>query len=281
MYVEGRFKDQVVMITGAARGQGRSHALAFAREGANVVACDIADQIESVPYPLAGTDDLAETERLVNAEDRLCLAAQVDVRDPDGLADVVQRAHDQFGKIDVLSANAGICHFSPALDAPQQEWDDVIGVNLTGVWNTIRAVAPGMVDRGYGRIIATSSSVARHPVPGITPYLVAKTGVVALVKSLSMELFKQGVNVNAVAPFNVATTMILNEACYRAFVPDVENPTEEDAWNAMAALAPYGEPKVEAEDISNGLLFLASDAAKNISGICLDVQAGWNAETSI
>lgn len=279
--MEQRFKDRVVLITGAARGQGRSHALAFAREGADIVICDIAEQVDAAAYPLATEDDLAETQRLVEENDRQCLAMRADTRDTEALAELVSRAHDQFGKIDVLCANAGIAHFAPVLETPQSEWEEVLGINLTGTWNSIRAVLPGMIDKGFGRIVVTTSSVSRHPVPGIAAYLVAKTGLVALVKTVSMEHFKQGVTTNAIAPYNCGTEMIFNDANYKVWLPDVENPTKEEAIKAFGELSPHGDPYVEPEDVTDGILFLASDAAKKISGLSLDVQSGWNAETMV
>lgn len=275
------FEGQVVLITGGARGQGRSHALAFAREGADIAFCDIAHSLDLIEYPLASEDDLAETVELVEALDRRCIGVQADVRDRDALEALAARTVSELGRIDVLCANAAITAFGNVNDSSHEIWDEIIGVNLTGVWNSVKAVLPQMLEQEYGRIIATSSSVARHPVPGLSPYTIAKTGVISLIKGLSLEYYNSGITANAVAPSMVGTEMTFNDLMCRVFLPDVENPTREELIASWAELYKYGEPYLEPEQISDGILFLASEAAKKISGICLDIQAGWNAETPV
>lgn len=275
------FEGQVVLITGGARGQGRSHAVAFAERGADIVFCDVPEKIESIGYPAADRADLEETVRLVEATGRRCIGVEADVRDRLALEALTERALDELGRIDVLCANAGIATYGSVMESSHELWDEVIACNLTGVWNSIKAVLPGMVERRYGRVIVTTSSVARHPVPNLGPYTAAKAGLVSLVKALSMEHFRDGITVNAVAPAIVETTIVLNEANYKIFVPDVEHPTEAEAREAWGRLVPYGDPTLQVEAITDGFLFLASPAADKISGICLDIQAGWNAETSV
>jgi NAD(P)-dependent dehydrogenase (short-subunit alcohol dehydrogenase family) len=197
------------------------------------------------------------------------------------LEDLAAQALAEFGRIDVLCANAGIATYGSIADSSHELWDEVIAVNLTGVWNSIKAVLPSMRERRYGRVIVTSSSVARHPVPNLGPYTAAKAGLVSLIKALSMEHFREGITANAVAPAIVKTKIVMNEANYKIFVPDVEHPTEAEALEAWQRLVPYGDATLEPEAITDGVLFLASPAADKISGICLDIQAGWNAETPV
>lgn len=279
--MSGKFQGQVVLITGGARGQGRSHALAFAQAGADIVFCDVPRTIETVSYPVADRDDLEETARLVEATGRRCIAVEADVRDRGALEDLAATAVDELGRIDVLCANAAIAAFGSIADSSQELWDDVMACNLTGVWNSIKAVLPSMLERRYGRVIVTSSSVARHPVPNQGPYIASKAGVLGLVKVLSMEHFHDGITANAIAPSIVRTKMVLNDASYRLFVPDVEQPTEAEVLEAWQRVAPYGDATLEPETITDGVMFLASPAASKISGICLDIQAGWNAETPV
>lgn len=275
------FEGQVVLITGGARGQGRAHALAFAREGADIAFCDIAHQLDVVQYPLASEENLAETIRLVEALDRRCIGVKADVRDREALEKLATRTVSELGRIDVLCANAAISSFGTVDESTAELWDDTIAVNLTGVWNSVKAVLPQMLRQEYGRIIATSSSVARHPVPGLSAYMAAKTGVIALIKGLSLEYYNSGITANAVAPTMVGTEMVFNDAMCEVFLPDVENPTKDELIAAWAEFYKYGEPYLEPERITDGILFLASEAASKISGICLDIQAGWNAETPV
>ena len=277
----GCFAGKVVLITGGARGQGRSHAAAFAREGADIVICDVAEQISTVSYPMATAEDLKETRTLVEAENRRCLAVTADVRDRRAIDGLVARALDEFGAIDILLANAGIVTYGPLVEQTHEAWDDVIGTVLTGVWNSLKAVVPHMLERGYGRIIVTTSSVARQPQPNVAPYLAGKSGVIGLVKGLAREVIKNGITVNAVAPYLVATPIIFNDPTYQMFVPEMEQPTREDAEAVWREISPNGKPYLEPQDITNAMLFLASDAASKISGVCLDVQAGWNAGTPV
>lgn len=275
------FKGKVVLITGGARGQGRAHALAFARRGADIAFCDVAAPIKAAAYDLATEEDIAQTVSEVEDLDRRCVAAKVDIRDRDGLERFAAQTVSELGRIDVLCANAGIATFASVKDTSHELWDEVIAINLTGTWNTVKAVLPQMLDQRYGRIVVTASSVARHPVPNLAPYAAAKTGLVSLVKTLSMEFFNDGITVNAVAPAMVATPMVFNEGNYSLFLPEVEHPTLEEAEAVWAQVAKYGDMYVQPEKITDGVVFLASDAAEKISGVCLDIQAGWNAETPV
>jgi SDR family mycofactocin-dependent oxidoreductase len=273
----GRFDGKTVFITGGARGQGRSHAVAFAREGADIVVCDAVAPIDTVPYDLPTPDDLAETVRQVEDLDRRCVAEQADVRDPAAVESVVERGIAEFGKVDICLANAGIFTFSTIAEMDDTTWNTMIDVNLTGVFHTLRAVLPSMRERGSGRIIATSSMAGKMGFANVGHYVATKWGVIGLVKSLAQEVAAEGITVNAICPTGVATTMIHNDAAYRLFLPDMENPTKEDAEPAFAGLNAIPIPWVEVEDISNAMMFLASDDARYITGETLAVAAGQNA----
>jgi SDR family mycofactocin-dependent oxidoreductase len=273
----GRFDGKVVLITGGARGQGRSHALMFAREGADVAFCDIASQLDSVPYPMSKPDDLQETVRLVEDLDRRCLGVTADVRDRGQLDSFAEQTRTELGRIDFLLANAGIFSFSTVADMPDRTWQEMIDTNLTGVFHAMRAVLPAMLEQGYGRIVATSSMAGKTGSANIAHYCATKWGVIGLVKSLAQEVAGNGITVNAVCPTSVDTTMIQNEAAYKLFAPDVAGPSREDAAPAFRSMNSIPIPWVETVDISNAMAFLCSDEARYITGETLAVAAGMNA----
>ena len=275
-----RFDGKVALVTGAARGQGRSHAVGFAREGADVVLCDVDADLGTVPYGLARESDLDETVKLVEAAGGRALARIADVRDTAALDELVAAGIDRFGKIDVAAANAGIAGISTIAEMSDEAWANMIDINLTGVFKTLRAVSPHMAERGYGRIVATSSVVARQGSPNIAHYVAAKWGVLGLVKSLALELAESGVTVNAVCPTSVDTPMIQNEAFRDLFLPDRPDYTLADVEEAYTALNPIPIPWVQPEDITDAVLFLASDEARMVTGEALPVALGWNARTA-
>ena len=276
-----KLDGRVALITGGARGQGRSHALTLAREGADIVVCDIAEQIETVPYGMGTQEQLDETVRMVEDLDRRCLAVKADVREAGQMRSVAEDAVSEFGKIDILCANAGIFSFGTIAEMSDQMWQDMIDTNLTGVFNAMRAVVPHMLRQNYGRIVATSSMAGRMGFPNVGHYVAAKWGVLGLVKSLAQEVAVNGVTVNAVCPTSVDTEMIQNEAAYRLFLPDAENPTREDAAGAFQTLNAIPIPWVEVQDISNAILFLVSDDARYITGEAIHVAAGQNASNAV
>jgi len=276
----GKLDGKVALITGGARGQGRSHAVTFAREGADIVVCDIVSQLETVPYDMATPEDMEQTVKLVNEEDQRCLAMQADVRDTAQLQAVVDAAISEFDKIDILLANAGIVAPVALADISDQAWSEMIETDLTGVFKSIRAVAPHMIEQGSGRIIATSSMVGRIGVPNLSHYVAAKWGVIGLVKSLALELGPHNITVNAVCPTNVDTPMIQNPAMYSLFAPDIENPSRDDVIPGFRSLNALPIPWVEAKDISEGMLYLASEAGRYVTGEALSIAAGWNASST-
>jgi SDR family mycofactocin-dependent oxidoreductase len=273
----GKLDGKVALITGGARGQGRSHAVTLAREGADIVVCDVARQVDTVPYPMGTSEQLQETVRLVEDLDRRCVAVQADVRDAGQMQGVVERTLAEFGQLDILLANAGIFSFGTIADMSDQLWDDMLDTNLKGVFHSLRAVLPHMIERRYGRIVATSSMAGRAGFPNIGHYVASKWGVIGLVKSLAMEVGQYGITVNAVCPTVVNTDMVRNEAAYRLFLPDASNPTDEQVMEAFGGLNIMPIPWVEVQDISNAILFLVSDDARYITGNAMPVAAGENA----
>jgi SDR family mycofactocin-dependent oxidoreductase len=277
----GKLDGKVALVTGGARGQGRSHAVTLAREGAEIVVCDVARQVDTVPYPMGTQAQLDETVRMVEDLDRRCVAVPADVRDSGQVQGVVDRAIAEFGHLDILLANAGIFSFSTVADMTDEMWDDMLDTNLKGVFHSLRAVLPHMIERRSGRIVATSSMAGRGGFPNIGHYVAAKWGVIGLVKSLAMEVGQYGITVNAVCPTVVNTDMIRNEHAYRLFVPGAENPTDEQALEAFATLNAMPVPWVEPQDISNAILFLVSDDARYITGNAMPVAAGQNAANAV
>lgn len=267
-----RFEGKAVLVTGAARGQGRSHAIHFAREGADVAVCDICAQVATVPYEMSTEGDLAETVRLCEAEGARVVSDQVDVRDYEQVDAFARRVLSELGKIDVLVANAGIFGNSRLVDMPPQMFRDMVDVNLTGVFNTLRCVVPGMVERRYGRIVCTGSVCSLMGFPNVSHYVAAKHGVDGLVKSLAHEVGPENVTINLLVPNGVGTGMILNEATYRLMSPD--DPTLEASKPGMATGNAIPLPYVEPEDVSKVVLFMASDDARYTTGSAVKIDLG-------
>jgi (+)-trans-carveol dehydrogenase len=274
--VAGQLDGKVALVTGAARGQGRSHALRLARAGADIIAVDICDQIETIPYDMARRDDLTETVRLIEELDRRIIASETDVRDFGALTKAVDAAVSELGRLDIVCMNAGIVSLSMLTDMTLQQWNDMIGTCLSGVFHTAKAAVPHIIAGGRGgSMIATSSAVALRPVPGASHYIAAKHGVVGLVKALALELAEHNIRVNSIHPTNCDTDMIQNPALRRAFLPDSPNPTREESEPIYQSLNALPIPWVQPIDISNAIAFLASDEARYITGIQLPVDAGF------
>jgi SDR family mycofactocin-dependent oxidoreductase len=266
---------KVAFITGAARGQGRSHALRLAREGARIAAVDIAEPLPSVPYPGATAADLRQTIELVGQSGGQAIAIQADVRDSAAMDAAASSALAAFGRIDVVCANAGIVSGGASWRLSEQQWRDVIDVNLTGVWHTTKAVIPAMIEAGRGgSIIITSSIAGLRGSRNISHYAASKHGVVGLMRALANEVAPYGIRVNSVHPTTVATEMVLNEPTYRLFRPDVVKPTLEDTIPVFRSFNLLDVPWVEAIDVSNAVAWLASDEARYVTGVALPVDAG-------
>jgi SDR family mycofactocin-dependent oxidoreductase len=268
---------RVAVITGGARGQGRSHALELARLGADVAICDLCEDVASIGYPLSTGDDLAETAKLVDAAGRRCVSEVVDVRDLGAVIAFVDEAQAALGSVDIMVANAGVTAIGSVCDMTASQWGDVIDINLTGVFNAIRAAAPHMRRQRSGRIIGISSMMGRTSQPAIPAYTASKWGVIGLCKSAAFELAGFGVTVNVIAPGNVSTPMIHNDQLYGLMRPDLEHATADDVAPVMAELHTQPVPWLEPEEITAAVVYLVSDGARHITGSVLDVNAGASA----
>ena len=271
-----RVEGKVAFITGAARGQGRSHAIRLAQEGADIIAIDVCEDIPGTPYAGATEEDLAETVRQVEALDRRIVATKADVRDFGALKAAVDEGVAQLGRLDIVSANAGILSgMAPAEELSEEFWSDMVNINLSGVWRTAKAAIPHIKAGGRGgSIILTSSAAGLMAYPNVSHYVSAKHGVVGLMRTLALELAPFMIRVNSIHPTQVDTDMIMNEATYKLFCPDLENPTRADFEPASQTMNALPIPWVESIDISNAVLFLASDEARYITGVTLPVDAG-------
>jgi SDR family mycofactocin-dependent oxidoreductase len=272
----GRVEGKVAFITGAARGQGRSHAIRLAQEGADIIAVDLVGQIDTVPYAMSTPDDLTETVRQVEALDRRIVATRADVRDYSALKKALDDGVAQLGKLDIVSANAGIFSFGTLENLSDEAWKDMLDVNLTGVWHAVKAAIPHLKANGGGSVILTSSDAGLFAFPNIGHYVSAKHGVVGLMRTAALELANDNIRVNSIHPTNVDTDMIQNETAYHLFLPDVEHPTREQFAEAAKPLNALPIPWVQPVDISNALLWLASDEARYVTGVTLPVDAGAN-----
>ena len=273
----GRVEGKVAFITGAARGQGRSHAIRLAQEGADIIAVNLVRQVDSVPYPMSTPDDLAETVKEVEALDRRIVATEADVRDYGALKAALDDGVAQLGRLDIVSANAGISSFGTLDKLPEQTWQDMIDTNLTGVWHTAKAAIPHLRAGGHGgSIILTSSAAGLKAYQTIGHYSAAKLGVVGLMRTLALELAPDMIRVNSVHPTNVNTDMIQNAATYTMFAPDLQEQdrTRERLVERFGAINALPIPWVEPVDISNAVLWLASDEARYVTGVTLPVDAG-------
>ena len=270
----GVLDGKVAFITGAARGQGRSHAVRFAEEGADIVAIDLCDQIDSIPYQLATVEDFNETAKAVEALGRRIIARVADVRDAPALQRVVSEATGVLGPIDIVVANAGIAAFGGRADS-EKVFRDIVDVNLVGVWNTVMAAAPSMREAGKGGAIVIISSTLGFKGTGgdgtaaHCAYSATKHGAVGLMRSFAHWLAKDSIRVNTVHPTGVETPIIMNEACGRLMA---QNP---DAAEMAVNLLPVS--MLQPADVSDALLWLVSDHAKYVTGVTLPVDAGANA----
>jgi len=267
----GKLDGKVAFITGAARGQGRSHAIRLAQEGADIIAVDICRQIASVPYPMATADDLAQTVKEVEALDRRIVAREADVRDEAAAQAAFDAGVAELGGVDIVLANAGIAPMM--VPGTTQDWQDVLDVNLTGVFNTVEVAIPAMVARGQGgAIVLTSSTAGNNGIGGRSRgslgYTAAKHGVVGLMRAYANRLAPHSIRVNTVHPTGVRTPMIINDAMTEFLEQDPQ------LGNALANALPVD--MIEPIDVSNAILWLVSDDARYVTGIQVPVDAGFS-----
>jgi SDR family mycofactocin-dependent oxidoreductase len=261
-----RLDGRVALITGAAKSQGRSHAIRLAREGADIIAVDICRQIGFVPYPMATPDDLAQTVRAVEALDRRIVAAVADVRDAAGLQAAIDDGVGQLGRLDIVSANAAITSVQKYDEVTPEIWNTTLDVNLTGVWNTCAAAIPHLISAGGGSITITTSSAGVRALPFYLPYVAAKHALVGVARALALELADRGIRVNLIAPTGVDTPQ-----GHSAVLPGLlgERP---DLRPMFTNTLPVSH--IQPSDVSSALLYLCSDDARYVTGACLMVDAG-------
>lgn len=271
-----KLQGKVAFVTGAARGQGRSHSVRLAEDGADIVAVDICADTATVPYPMGTADELAETAALVEKTGRRCVTATADIRSLEQLGTAVDLAKEAFGQIDILVSNAGIWSSSTeSWTLDEETWQTMIDVNLTGQWKTAKAVIPTMIEGGTGGAITiTSSSIGLKATPGNVHYTSAKHGVIGLVRTLAHELAPHDIRVNAICPTAVRTMMITNDALYGLFRPDLDSPSLADAEPPLADLNLLDVSLLEPTDVSAAISWLVSDDARYVTGIALPVDAG-------
>lgn len=272
----GRLEDKVVLITGAARGVGRATAVRFAEEGADVIAVDLAKPVATVDYALSTADDLTETARLVEHAGRRVSVHRADVRDHDGLTAVVDAGASELGRIDAVSAGAGILNYGRAEELTPETWHAMIDISLTGVWHTAKAAIPHLRAAGGGSISIISSAAGLRGYRNLAHYVSAKHGVVGLMRALAVELGPDWIRVNSIHPTSVDTPMVQNPEIFAALAPQLkpEERTRESMSERYLAMNALPVPWIDAVDVANAVVFLASEEARYITGVPLPVDAG-------
>ena len=272
-----RFQDRTVFITGAAHGMGRSHTLAFAREGARLVLCDACRQYETIPYPLATPEELSSLVHDIEALGCSVIAERVDVTNLSAMQALAERAKTELGPIDIVVANAGAYSFAPSWELTEEQWDETVNVCLKGVWMTCKVAIPQMLDRRSGKIICISSTAGQKGMANLAHYVAAKHGVLGLVKTLAIELAQYDINVNAICPTSVDTAMVNNQALYDIFAGGPgSNATHEHMLQLMNQLNLFPDRNLlPPEAVSNVVLWLASEEARHMTGCALPVDAGY------
>ncbi|WP_182379276.1 mycofactocin-coupled SDR family oxidoreductase [Nocardioides sp. WS12] len=268
---------KVALITGAARGQGRSHAIRLAEEGADIIALDSLTDIATIGYPMASEDDLKETVRLVEALGRRIVSAKVDVRDGAGMTAAVNAGVAELGRLDIVIANAGIVSFSFVEDMSDEMWDDVVDIVLSGSFRTVRAAIPHLKknEKG-GSIVFIGSLGAFKGNRNVAHYSAAKHGLVGMMKCLAIELAENNIRVNTISPTSTDTMMVHNLGSYQLFYPekDATKMGKEDVWDRHAGKNLLPVAWIDPIDISNAIAWIVSDGARYVTGASLPVDAG-------
>jgi SDR family mycofactocin-dependent oxidoreductase len=271
----GKLDGKVVFVTGAARGQGRAHAVVLAGEGADIIAVDTFSPIDTVEYPLATPEDMEVTVKEVESAGRRIITGDVDVRDLAGLTTFVDAAVAELGRLDIVVANAGIHSAASTLEMTEQMWQEMIDVNLTGVWKTVKASVPHVVAGGRGgSVVLTSSVAAERALLAMAHYGAAKAGVVMLMKTLALELASESIRVNTIHPGTVLSGMVLNDMTFRRFRPELENPTRADFDEASLKRHALPTAGLDCEEIAQLVLYLTSDDSRHVTGSTFYIDAG-------
>lgn len=267
---------KVALVTGAARGQGRSHATFLAEAGADVIVLDICKQVETVPYPTATPGELDDTVRAIEKFDRRAVRIECDVRDSAALIDAVDAAVLELGRLDFAVLNAGVCEITAAQSITPAEWNTVIGTNLSGAFFSAQAAMKHIIngERG-GAMVFVGSASTLTPVESMAHYIASKHGVVGLTKALAKELARHQIRVNVVHPTNCDTPMIQNSMIYELFAPDVTDPTRASVEPVFSTLAALDTPWVDPSDISNAVMYLLGESGRYVTGTELEVTAGY------
>jgi SDR family mycofactocin-dependent oxidoreductase len=267
---------KVALVTGAARGQGRSHAAFLAEAGADVIVLDICQQVSTVPYEMSSPSDLDETVALVEKFDRRAYRVECDVRDPAAVAAAIDAAVSELGRLDIAVMNAGVCEVTEASAITPEQWNTVVGTNLSGAFFTAQAAMKHIVDGGRGgAMVFVGSATTFTPVEAMPHYIASKHGVVGLAKALAKELARHQIRVNVVHPTNCDTPMIQNSAIRSLFAPDVDNPTREAVEPMFQTLTALDTPWVSPEDISKAVLYLVGDSGRYVTGAQMEITAGY------
>jgi SDR family mycofactocin-dependent oxidoreductase len=277
----GRLDGKVAMVTGAARGMGRAHAVALAREGARVLVCDVGPSTElaSVAYDLAREDELEETASAVRALGGEVIARPADVRSEAELLALVDAGLERWGRVDIMVANAGITGYAPAHRLTEEAWDEILDVNLKGAWLSAKVVIPTLIEQGDGgSLIFISSGLGLKGLPEAGHYAAAKHGVVGLMRSLALELAPHFIRCNTIHPAGTNTPMAHNRMHYARFAGGREDATLAEVIEVYESIAALPIPWTEPEDIANAVVWLASEEARYVTGVCLPVDGGWSAK---
>lgn len=269
-------EGMVAFISGAARGQGRSHAVRLAQSGAKIIGFDLCRQIESVPFEMSGPDDLSETVRLVKEAGGEMVAVEADVRDQEQVDAALAAGLDAFGSVDIVLGNAGIIHdYKRTWLLEEDGFRNVLDVNVVGVWHTVKAAVPRMIEQGRGgSIVLTGSAASVTGITNLAGYVASKHAVLGLVRTLAKELGRHEIRVNAVMPGNCNTPMFDNEGIRRLYVPGVEEPSDEVFLQRSAAMTPMRNPYVEPADVSEAIVWLVSPTGRFVTGVALPVDGG-------
>lgn len=272
----GKLDGKVAFVSGVARGQGRSHALTLAREGADIIGFDICEQIPSAPYPGSSTDDMAETQSMIESLGRKAVFSIADVRDYGAVEAAYKAGFAELGRCDFIIANAGIFAAGKFWEIELDAWQEMIDINLTGVWHTVRAATPTLIEQGEGgSIVITGSTEALKGMANTASYSAAKHGVTGLMRSMANDLGGYRIRVNTVNPTCVDTHMVQNDCVRSLFNPGVEVRTRENCADSYAAANILPVPWVEPQDVSNAVLYLCAEEGRYITGSTFTIDAGF------